>query len=286
MLHIAIRGMHAGKETADGLVCVEAGAGENWDGLVQFTVERKLAGMECLAGIPGSVGATPVQNVGAYGQEISQTLLSLRCFDRQLGKFIEMSNGQCGFGYRTSCFNTEWRGRHVITGVSFGLRPGGAPNLSYPDLKRYFNEDPQPTLVAVADAVRAIRRNKGMVVDAADPDSHSAGSFFRNPLIASESLNGIARLLAIAPSQIPHWPAGADRVKLPAAWLLEQAGFVRGFTLGNAGISTKHTLAIVNRGGATERDIAALRDRVIAEVQLRFGIVLEQEPVAVGGPAS
>ena len=280
VLHIAIMGV-THRQDAGGPVYVTAGAGESWDALVQFTVERDLAGMECLAGIPGSVGGTPVQNVGAYGQEIAQTLVSARCFDRQTSSMVELRHEQFGFAYRTSLLNTSERGRYVLTSVMFTLQRGASPNLSYADLKRHFQNSAQPALVKVAEAVREIRRRKGMVVDASDPDSRSAGSFFRNPIVSEDILCEITRSLNLTTEQVPHWPAAEGCVKLPAAWLLEQAGFVRGYTLGQAGISTKHTLALINRGAATEKDIAALRNRILVEVRSRFGVELEQEPVPV-----
>ena len=281
VLHIAMPGIRTRQERQNDLVYVTAGAGEDWDGLVQFTVERNLQGMECLAGIPGTVGGTPVQNVGAYGQEIAQSLVSARCFDRETGEFINLLQWQFGFGYRTSLLNTSQRNRYIVTEVTFALTPGGAANLSYADLKRAFPEGSSPSLLQVAEATRTIRRGKGMVVDAADPDSRSAGSFFRNPIVASTSLASIAAVEGVGSEAVPHWPAGEGRIKLPAAWLLERAGFVRGYAMGAAGISSKHTLALINRGGAMQHDIARLRDHIIATVRSRFGIELEQEPVSV-----
>lgn len=281
VLHMAVRGISIRQERQNDTIYVTAGAGEDWDGLVQFTVERDLQGMECLAGIPGTVGGTPVQNVGAYGQEIAQTLVSARCFDRHNGDFVTLLQWQFGFGYRTSLLNTAQRDRYIVTEVTFALTPGGAANLSYADLKRAFAEGSSPSLLQVAEATRAIRRGKGMVVDAADPDSRSAGSFFRNPIVPTASVQSIATVEGISSEAVPHWPAGDARVKLPAAWLLERAGFVRGYAMGAAGISSKHTLALINRGSATQADIVRLRDHIVATVRSRFGIELEQEPVSV-----
>ncbi len=286
VLHIALLGVHAEAGRTDGVMDVIAGAGENWDALVQFTVDRNLQGMECLAGIPGTVGGTPVQNVGAYGQEIAQTLVSARCFDVREKCFVELRHAEFGFGYRTSMLNGAERGRYIVVRVTFALTPsstpGSRPNLSYADLKRMFPEPERPTLAKIAEAVRAIRRGKGMVVDAGDPDTRSAGSFFRNPVVAQDALKRVAHAAGLSEGEVPHWPAGEGCVKLPAAWLLERAGFVRGTVLGAAGVSSKHTLALVNRGGATERDVAALRERIVDGVRERFGIGLEQEPVNVG----
>lgn len=281
VLHVAVKGISL-EETAAGRVIVTAAAGEDWNGLVQFTVDLNLQGMECLAGIPGTVGGTPVQNVGAYGQEVAQTLTSARCYDMQTGTVVHLRHADFGFGYRTSLLNTIARGRYIILAVSFALVRNGAPNLSYADLQRTLAPGSTPSLAEVSQAVRTIRKAKGMVVDPADPDSRSAGSFFRNPIVPASTLDRLANATGLPQDRIPHWPAGDDCIKLPAAWLLERAGFVRGYELGNAGISSKHTLALINRGGATERDIAALRERILAEVQQKFGITLEQEPVNVG----
>jgi UDP-N-acetylmuramate dehydrogenase len=292
VLRIAIPGIS--QEIApDGSPVLRAGAGESWDGFVQYAVDADLAGVECLAGIPGTVGGTPVQNVGAYGQEVADTIAGVRCFDTQTSEFVELSNEDCGFAYRTSVLNTTERGRYIVVRVDFRLQPGGTPKLAYADLRKHFGltvaglpgditPAESPTLPEVADAVRAIRRGKGMVFDLADPNSRSAGSFFRNPIVRQERLLQVAEVAGLGVDAVPHWPAGDGMVKLPAAWLLERAGFVRGFALGNAGISTRHTLALVNRGSATAADMIALRERIIADVAAQFGITLEQEPVSVG----
>lgn len=261
---------------------LHVGAGVVWDDFVQQTVDAGLQGIECLAGIPGTVGGTPVQNVGAYGQEVSETIVSVRCFDTLDGQYVALSNEACGFAYRTSRFNTTERGRYIVTRVDFRLREDGAPCLKYADLRKHFEGKPQPSLVEVADAVRVIRRGKGMVVDAGDPNSRSAGSFFRNPIVAKEILLKVSEAAGIGVDAVPHWPAGEGMIKLPAAWLLEQAGFVRGYAMGRAGISSRHTLAVINRGDAKAADIIALREEIIATVLLKFGIELEQEPVSVG----
>jgi UDP-N-acetylmuramate dehydrogenase len=274
VLHMAIHGMERNGDV------VRVGAGEGWDGFVQYAVDAGLAGIECLAGIPGTVGGTPVQNVGAYGQEVAETIVAVRCFDTSRGEFVDLSNADCGFAYRTSVLNTSERGRYVVVRVDFRLREGGVPKLAYADLRKHFGEGASPALRDTAEAVRAIRRGKSMVVDPGDPNSRSAGSFFRNPIVGSGLLAGIAGAAGV--TEVPHWPAGDGLVKLPAAWLLERAGFVRGYAMGNAGISTRHTLALVNRGGATAADMVALRERIVADVLAKFGVRLEQEPVSVG----
>ena len=282
VLHIALQGIEAEPASTGGQVLVHAAAGTGWDELVQFTVDRNLAGMECLAGIPGTTGGTPVQNVGAYGQEVSQTIVNVRCFDMHTSAVVELANEQCGFAYRTSLLNTAQRNRYIVLRVSFRLQHHGTPNLGYADLKRIFDGKPEPTLAQTAEAVRTIRRAKGMVVDPADPDSRSAGSFFRNPLVPATHLAQIALATGLAEAAIPHWPNPDGQLKLPAAWLLEHAGFPRGTTLGNAAISSKHNLALINRGHATATDLCVLRDSILRAVETRFGVTLEQEPVNLG----
>jgi UDP-N-acetylmuramate dehydrogenase len=253
------------------------GAGEVWDGFVQYAVERRFAGIECLAGIPGSVGGTPVQNVGAYGQEVAETITAVHTFDRQEHAFVTFDNASCRFRYRASLFNTDEPNRYIVHRVDFQLRADGMPTLEYADLqKRFGRSSVPPTLVEVANAVRDIRRSKGMLLVEGDADCRSAGSFFKNPVVGVEVLERIA---AVGGAEIPHWPAGEGRVKLPAAWLLEQAGFVKGYGEGAAGISTRHTLALTNRGGAAFADIERLQEQIVRGVRERFGITLEREPV-------
>ena len=251
----------------------DVGGGESWDGLVSVTVSAGCAGMECLAGIPGSVGGTPVQNVGAYGQEVAETIVSVRAFDRYAGEFVELSNAECEFRYRESVFNTTARGRFIVTQVRFELLEGGAPRVAYADLQRRF-AGVSPTLAEVAEAVREIRLGKGMLIVPGDPDCRSAGSFFKNPIVPVESLGAIP--------EVPHWPAGEGRVKLPAAWLLERAGFVKGYGSGRVRISSRHTLALTNRGGATFADLMGMQEEIVAGVFAKFGVRLEREPVVLG----
>lgn len=258
------------------------GAGEPWDQFVEKAVEANCAGIECLAGIPGSVGGTPVQNVGAYGQEVAQTIRQVRVFDTSTMAFRWMSNDDCRFRYRESIFNTTDRGRYIVTQVVFSLHYG-EPTLSYADLKRRFaGRERNPSLREVADAVREIRRGKGMLLVDGDADCRSAGSFFKNPIVGAERLEGIAAAAGVEESNVPRWVAGVGRIKIPAAWLLEQAGFVKGYGEGRAGISTRHTLALTNRGGATFADVEHLQDEIVRGVRERFGIILEREPVLVG----
>jgi UDP-N-acetylmuramate dehydrogenase len=257
-------------------------AGEDWDPFVSLAIERGFGGIECLAGIPGTVGGTPVQNVGAYGQEVSATIATVRVLDLHSMTFGDLPAARCGFSYRHSIFNSTHKGRFIVTRVDYELRPGAVPVLQYPDLQRYFEgREELPSLREAAAAVREIRHRKGMLLVEGEPDCRSAGSFFRNPIVAQAQYDEIAAQVS---SLVPCFPASGGFVKIPAAWLVEHAGFQKGYELGRAGISSRHTLALVNRGGATAAEILALRDRIVAAVEKRFGIGLEVEPVLLGAP--
>jgi UDP-N-acetylmuramate dehydrogenase len=267
--------------TADGdetLVTVQAG--EPWDQFVGWTVDQGLAGVECLSGIPGTVGGTPIQNVGAYGQEVATTIASVQLFDTSVQEFVSLSAGECQFGYRTSRFKTCDAGRYVVCAVTFRLRRS-RPVVTYPDLLRHLDESGRqsPTLAEVRAAVLSIRRRKGMVLDEHDGDTRSVGSFFTNPVV-SEHI--VERLAVIAGSAPPAYPAGEGRRKVPAAWLLEHSGFVCGFGSGSVGLSTKHPLAIINRGSATARAVVTFAAGVKQRVADRFGVNLVPEPTFVG----
>ena len=277
-------------EAGDGMGRITASAGAEWDAVVRLAVEKNGAGVECLAGIPGSVGGTPVQNVGAYGQEVAQTIVRVRALDLVAENAVDLTAAECGFGYRRSIFNSTEKGRYAITRVDYRLAIGGKPLLEYRDVKNFFAERgvARPTLVETAAAVREIRARKGMLLVADDADSRSAGSFFKNPVVTVDALARLAATAGCRVADVPQFPAGwgfaAEDcvVKLSAAWLIELAGFQKGFAMGRAGLSTKHVLAIVNRGGATAAEIVALRDTVIEGVLARTGVRLEQEPVLLG----
>jgi UDP-N-acetylmuramate dehydrogenase len=278
VLRIALRGVEQ-----QGTV-IEAAAGEDWDALVAGTVAAGLAGMECMSGIPGTVGGTPVQNVGAYGQEVSRTIRSVRAFDRRACGWVELSNAECHFAYRSSRFNHgEDRDRYIVSKVVYELAQNVPAAVSYADLKRYFAERhiAEPSLEQVRRAVLSIRLGKGMVVTADNPERYSAGSFFKNPMVPAEALEGIAAAACVSLAEVPRYPAGDSRVKLPAAWLLERAGFVKGYRQGAAAVSTRHTLALTNQGGAKAADIVSLRDAIQSRVAEIFGVALEPEPVWV-----
>jgi UDP-N-acetylmuramate dehydrogenase len=279
VLRIALRGI-ASTQDSDRLI-VSAAAGEDWDGLVAYAVAADCAGVECLSGIPGTVGGTPVQNVGAYGQEVSQTIVTVRAFDRKTADFVDLPAASCGFSYRRSIFNSTQRERYVVGRVDYALRKDGHANFVYADLAKYFaaRNVVSPTLAEVRDAVRSIRAQKGMLLVAGDPDCRSAGSFFKNPVVPVTVLDSLAQKLGIEKQSIPAYPAQDSEVKLSAAWLIERAGYQKGYALGNAGISRRHTLALINRGGASAAEMIALRDQVIESVASRFAIRLEPEPV-------
>ena len=255
------------------VVRIAVKAGEDWDAFVEYCVSQDLAGIECLSGIPGSIGGTPVQNVGAYGQEVSETIVSVKCFDRHAGNIVELSNGDCGFAYRKSIFNSTERGRYVVLEVRFELKKKAGPKVEYKDLKEIF-ADREPTLSEARSGVLGIRRAKSMVIDASDPNSRSAGSFFKNPIVAAAEAERF--------ENAPSFPAGDGFVKIPAAWLIEQAGFQKGFRLGNAGISANHSLALVNFGGAKAAEIVELKNVIQAAIKDKFGIELQPEPIFVG----
>ena len=286
VVHVALKGVTWRDEGDE--VIVTARAGEDWDELVSQCVERDLAGVECLSGIPGSVGGTPIQNVGAYGQEVSETITSVRVFDRLAGRFAEMSNKQCQFSYRASVFNTTARDRYVVTAVTYALKTHGEPAIRYPDLKSFFsNVSTRPSLRLTREVVREIRARKAMLIAPGDPNCRSAGSFFKNPVVTSDTFTSIEEIakgqnLIGAAEAVPSFPAGDGRVKVPAAWLIERAGFHKGYGRGRVGISSKHTLAIVNRGGATALEVIGLMKEIQERVAAKFGVPLTPEPVFVG----
>ena len=263
-----------------------AGAGESWDLLVALTVSKNCSGLECLSGIPGTVGGAPVQNVGAYGQEVSQTITRVHALEIATGKRLEMSNLDCGFAYRTSIFNTTHRNQYIVLEVSYRLLRNGAAKIEYADLKKFFatTNSEKPTLQQVRDAVRSIRQSKAMLIVSGDEDCRSAGSFFRNPIVSQAEADRVQSLAELrAPGKtLPRYPAPNGQVKLAAAWLVEQAGFAKGYSLGPVGISRKHALAIVNRGGATAKDIVALKNAIQKKVFDVWGVTLQPEPVFVG----
>lgn len=286
VIRLAQRGLRF--ERDEERVLVAARAGESWDELVAACVAENLAGVECLAGIPGSAGATPIQNVGAYGQEVADTLQSVRVLD--LVSLVErtLSPAQCAFGYRTSLFRRR-PSRFAVLEVTFSLRPGGAPTVRYPELSRKVEvatSGATPGLATVREAVLELRRAKSMVLDPEDPNRRSVGSFFVNPVVPADAAErvverAVALGVAETPGEVPRYPA-PDGVKLSAAWLIERAGFPRGTRRGTVGTSTRHSLALVHHGEGTTGELLALAREIRDGVEERFGITLHPEPVFVG----
>jgi UDP-N-acetylmuramate dehydrogenase len=281
VLKLAAQGID--ERTADGKTLFDVGAGEEWDRFVARAVARNCAGVECLSGIPGSVGGTPVQNVGAYGQEVSETIESVLVFDLNDGQIRELCAEACGFQYRTSIFNTSERGRFIILRVTYALTPGGKPRIEYADLKKHFaGFQNTPSLTSTREAVRRIRAAKAMLITPGDEDCRSAGSFFKNPVLSSEQYEELTQRARAKALQVPSYPALDTQKKVSAAWLVEHSGFSKGYSSGQVGISRKHALAIVNRGEATAADILGLKDHIQQRVNELWNINLEPEPVFVG----
>jgi UDP-N-acetylmuramate dehydrogenase len=315
VVHVATRGV---KITADdGGVTVAVAAGEDWDPLVERCVGEGLSGIECLSGIPGLAGATPIQNVGAYGQEVAETIVAVRAYDRLRDVVTELANADCGFGYRTSAFKRSAvagrgdggrgrgdrargraanpaaaTGRFVVLGVTFRLArdPLSAP-VRYRELARVLGtaEGGRVPLGDARSAVLALRRGKGMVLDPADPDTRSAGSFFTNPVLDRRQFAEVRRRAAARSGRpadevaVPHFAAADGQVKVPAAWLIEQAGFTRGYSAdGSARISSKHTLALTNPGRASAASLVGLARQIRNGVRQAFGVELVSEPVLIG----
>jgi UDP-N-acetylmuramate dehydrogenase len=271
VVHLELRGITIESEDPESVI-VNVAAGERWDDFVDFAVASGWAGVECLSGIPGSAGATPIQNVGAYGQDVSETIIRVEVLERATGRVIDLTNWDCRFAYRSSVFKTAAKDRYVVISVTFRLRPGAPATVRYPELRAWLDERGATLddLGAVREAVIAIRKRKGMVLDPRDPDTRSDGSFFMNPIVPPDRV----------PEGAPHFPS-PDGVKLSAAWLIEHAGFHKGFAHGNVGISTKHTLAIVNRGGGTAAEVLELMRMIQDAVRQTFGVELQPEPVFV-----
>ncbi|HEY2505326.1 MAG TPA: UDP-N-acetylmuramate dehydrogenase [Streptosporangiaceae bacterium] len=310
VVQVATRGVAA--EVTGGSARVTVAAGEAWDAVVAWSVADALSGIECLSGIPGLTGATPIQNVSAYGQEVAQTIMSVRVYDRRRDEVLELPAADCGFGYRTSTFKREmWPGpaaaqaasgavcgRYVVLTVTFRL---GADTLSAPiryrELARALSvaEGERVPLAAAREAVLRLRRSKGMVVDPTDPDTRSAGSFFTNPVVSEAEFAVLAARAgqvgakadgASETGQVPHWPEGGGRVKISAAWLIEHAGYTKGFRLcddpGAPRISTKHALALTNPAEGSTESLVRLAQEIRDGVLGTFGVQLANEPVLVG----
>jgi UDP-N-acetylmuramate dehydrogenase len=254
-------------------------AGEPWDEAVARTVAEGWSGVECLSGIPGSAGATPIQNVGAYGQEIAETVTAVEAYDRKLGRTVTFTPAECGFGYRTSVFKHV--DRWVVQSVTLRLtRSGVSTPVRYAELARALGVSvgDRAPLPEVRAAVLALRAGKGMVLDAADPDTYSVGSFFTNPVVDADAFAGVQERAGV---EVPSWPGEDGTVKVSAAWLIEHAGFTKGYRGDGVAISSKHTLALTNRGGGTTRALLDLAREIRDGVRDRFGVELRPEPVLV-----
>jgi UDP-N-acetylmuramate dehydrogenase len=283
VVRIATRGRRF--DAAGGEVTLTAAAGEPWDDVVADTVARGLAGLECLSGIPGLVGATPIQNVGAYGQEVADTIRSVKVLDRASKRVIDLAPDACAFGYRDSAFKHA-PDRHVVLAVTFGLRPGGAPAVRYRELADALAGTARPTLAEVRATVLALRRKKSMVIVDGDPNRRSVGSFFMNPIVPAAQADAVAaRAVALGaivrPDEMPRWPANGA-VKLSAGWLIERAGIRKGHRRGAVGVSSAHALALVHHGGGSTADLLALAQEVGDAVHAQFAMTLMPEPAMIG----
>jgi len=276
VVRVGLRGVTT--REAGRVVDITAAAGEPWDDLVALAVARGWAGLECLSGIPGLVGATPMQNVGAYGQEVSDTVVAVRALDTTTGEALTLSPAECGFAYRDSAFKSRELGRYVVLAVTYRLRPGAAPTLGYADVERAVAARglTAPTLADVRASVLAIRRTKSMVLDPGDPNRRSCGSFFTNPIVTAADAEQVVRRAGEA--TMPRWPQADGGVKLSAAWLIERAGYRRGQREGAVGLSTAHALAVVAHDGARAADVLGFARRLQASVAERFGVRLALEP--------
>jgi len=286
VLKLAIGGI-ALRETTQG-VELTAAAGVEWDALVRRVVERGWTGIECLSGIPGTVGATPIQNVGAYGQEIAETLVSVRCLERAGLTEVVFPRDQCEFAYRSSRFKSRDHDHYIVLDITLRLYRDRLPQLRYAELAQAVRHHGELERLAPADAVSVVRntvlelrRRKSMVLDPTDPNGRSVGSFFMNPVLSADAFDRLVHRWGAAGEGdgIPMFPADG-RVKVPAAWLIEQAGFRKGYRRGGVGISTRHALALVNHGGTTA-ELLALAEAIERAVYERFGVRLEREPVVV-----
>ncbi|HEX6084187.1 MAG TPA: UDP-N-acetylmuramate dehydrogenase [Thermoanaerobaculia bacterium] len=277
VIHLDLRGITV--ESEDEHAMVKVAAGEPWDEFVAYAVSHGWAGVECLSGIPGSTGATPIQNVGAYGQEVAETIARVEALDRTTGTVVWFTNEDCRFGYRSSLFKNHERDRYAVLSVTFRLKRNGCATIRYPELQKYVDERGVSVddLEGVRESVIAIRKRKGMVLDPHDPDTRSDGSFFMNPIITPAQYDAFARL---AP-EAPHFPSGGE-VKLSAAWLIEHAGFHKGFVHGNVGLSSKHSLALINRGGGTAAEVVELVRMIQSNVREQFGVEIHPEPNFIG----
>jgi len=284
VVRLALRGLVV--QAGGGSVRLSVAAGEPWDWVVARSVDENLAGLECLSGIPGTAGATPIQNVGAYGQEVAEVVEEVRVLDRASLREATLGADECGFSYRSSSFRSEPE-RFVVLAVTFRLRPGGPPTVCYDDVERALGDRAAAaTLGEVRETVLSLRRGKSMLADPDDPNRRSAGSFFTNPVVSPETADRVSgRAVALGFAEPRRFPAAGGWVKLAAAWLVEHAGFPRGLRRGAVGLSSRHALALVHHGGGTTAELLALAREIRSGVEARFAVRLTPEPVFLGFPA-
>lgn len=278
VIHIKTTGITAVKEGDN--ILLTASAGEDWDTVVQYAISHSLTGIECLSGIPGSCGGTPFQNVGAYGQEVSQTIAFVDAIDRTTMQAVRFTNEECAFAYRTSRFKEGDKEKYVITSVTFRLTPNGMPTVRYGELYEVVGDSLEAGvegLTTIRNAVLGLRKKKSMLIDPNDPNSVSCGSFFTNPIIEVTRLTDIQKNTT---EKIPFYEAGDGMAKLSAAWLVEHAGFKKGTVQGNVGISQNHSLALINKGGTTE-ELLAFAQEIQSKVKETFDIALALEPLVI-----
>ncbi len=272
------------KELEKDLIEITAGAGENWDDLVKLCIDNNLAGVECLSGIPGCVGAAPIQNVGAYGQEVSDTIVSVEAIDRLTLKIVEFTNEECKFSYRQSRFKNKDTDKYIITKVTYRLKKFAESKIKYPELKKYLDrntkwdalKNSKEKLSVIRSSVINIRKSKSMVIDSNDPNTVSCGSFFLNPVLTEEEFRELEKTCSKNNLNIPSYKTDQG-IKIPAAWLVENAGFHKGYRKGGVGISTKHSLALINCGGSA-KELLELSDKIEDDVYKKFGVKLRKEP--------
>jgi UDP-N-acetylmuramate dehydrogenase len=270
-------------EEAGDTMLVTVGGGRDWQDFTDLCVAKGWQGIECLAGIPGTVGASPIQNIGAYGQEVSQVISQVRCLETATGKAVTFDNEVCAFRYRESIFNTGEVGKYLVTSVTFRLTRGGAPFIHYRELEERLSEIPSPTLTDVRDAVIAIRDSKGVLVRTGYESFKSAGSFFKNPVVSRARFESVEALVAgHGDSKNWAWPLPNGDVKISAAYLIQRSGFDRGYRRGNVGISPHHTLILINHGRASAREVVDFAAEVQQRVLDRFGVLLTPEARLIG----
>lgn len=288
VLKIGIKGVSFRDDGSDSIADVKAG--EEWDPFVHRCVESGYGGIECLSGIPGSVGATPIQNVGAYGQEVKDTIDEVTAIDVATMKIRTFHRSECFFSYRSSRFKTYDAGKYIITQVSFRLKKQGRPTTGYPEVKKTIEKnvdiaslsDGRESLTAVREIILSLRRKKSMVIDPADPNTRSAGSFFTNPIVDNDQFAKISEIWSSIGDGTPVPSFSSEgNTKIPAAWLIEKSGFHKGYTSGGVGISENHTLALVNKGGTT-KELLALAEEIQSKVHSTFEVHLQREPVVIG----